>query len=521
MHRSLRIAMRRALTGALLCGLFAPAMASGGEAPPSLALDLQVAQIGAAQTLPRSAPGAMALSIKESIALALKGNLDIAIEGFTPQIREQDLLTEKSVYDPSAFLEALRTDNRLPATLNLLTGARVLNDLWDFNTGLRQKLPTGGAYELRFNNEFLRVPGSTGGDGFISKLGLTVTQPLLRNFGFEANETGIRIATNNQSISREQLRLKVSSITTQVQNAYVELVFAIENLEVQRRSLKLAQDLMKLNQARVRAGVAAPVEVTQAEAQEAARVQDVILADKAVRDAEDSLKVILNLPGSAGWGQEIQPTYSLRFDPKPVNLDEAIRTALDSRYEYKSAKLDIQNRELSVRLARNQLLPDLAFAGSVNTNGFGTGYGKDMDAMTSGDFISYSVGVVLTVPLGNRSAEASYTKARLTVEQAKTSFKQLELQIVQQVREGVRRVEANAKRVDANRAARTLAEEQLRVEQRRLEAGVTTTFNVLSFQRDLAQAQASEIRAIADYYNSLANLENVQGTVLEANQIEM
>ena len=163
MHRSLRIAMRRALTGALLCGLFAPAMASGGEAPPSLALDLQVAQIGAAQTPPRSAPGAMALSMKESIALALKGNLDIAIEGFTPQIREQDLLTEKSVYDPSAFLEALRTDNRLPATLNLLTGARVLNDLWDFNTGLRQKLPTGGAYELRFNNEFLRVPGSAGG----------------------------------------------------------------------------------------------------------------------------------------------------------------------------------------------------------------------------------------------------------------------------------------------------------------------------------------------------------------------
>jgi outer membrane protein TolC len=521
MQRSGRMAMRRALIGALLCGLLPLAAASGGEGQPPLALDLQVAQIGTAPTPARPGSGVMALSMKESIALALKGNLDIAIEGFTPQIREQDLLSEKSVYDPSAFLEALRSDNKLPATLNLLTGARVLSDLWDFNTGLRQKLPTGGAYELRFNNEFLRVPGSASGDGFISKLALTVTQPLLRNFGFEANETGIRIATNNQSISREQLRLKVSSITTQVQNAYVELVFAIQNLEVQRRSLKLAQDLMTLNKARVRAGVAAPVEVTQAEAQEAARVQDVIVAEKAVRDAEDSLKVILNIPGSTGWGQEIQPTYSLSFDPKPVNLDEAIRTALDSRYEYKSAKLDIENRDLSVRLTRNQLLPDLALTGSVFTNGFGTSYGSNMDAMTSGDFVSYSVGVVLTVPLGNRSAEASYTKARLTVEQAKTSLKQLELQIVQQVREGVRRVEANAKRVDANRAARILAEEQLRVEQRRLEAGVTTTFNVLSFQRDLAQAQASEIRAIADYYNSLANLESVRGTVLEANQIEM
>jgi len=522
MQRSGRMAIRRALTGALLCGLFPFAAASGGEGQPPLALDLQVAQMGTAQTPARPAPGVMALSMKESIALALKGNLDIAIEGFTPQIREQDLLSEKSVYDPSAFLEALRSDNRLPATLNLLTGARVLSDLWDFNTGLRQKLPTGGTYELRFNNEYLHTPRSGGPDsGFISELALTLTQPLLKNFGFEANETNIRIATNNQSISREQLRLKVSDITTQVYNGYVELVFAIQNLEVQRRSLRLAQELVTLNKARVRAGVAAPVEVTQAEAQEAARVQDVILGEKAVYDAEDTLKVILNIPGSGSWGQEIQPSDSLTFEPKPINLEETIRQALENRYEYKSAKLDIDSKELNVRLTRNQLLPDLSLAGSVSTNGFGTSYGKDMSALGGGDFISYSVGVVLTVPLGNRAAESTYTKARLTVDQAKTSLKQLELQIVQQAREAVRRVEANAKRVDANRAARALAEEQLRVEQRRLEAGVTTTFNVLSFQRDLSAAQANELRAIADYVESLANLERVRGTVLEANKIEM
>jgi len=298
-------------------------------------------------------------------------------------------------------------------------------------------------------------------------------------------------------------------------------VFAIENLEVQRRSLRLAQELVTLNKARVRAGVAAPVEVTQAEAQEAARVQDVILGEKSVRDAEDTLKVILNIPGSRGWSQEIQPTYSLSFEPKPINLDETIRTALENRYEYKSAKLDIESKDLTVRLTRNQLLPDLALAGSVSANGFGGNYSDNLSSLGSSDYVSYSVGVVLTVPLGNRAAESTHTKARLVAEQAKTSLKQLELQIVQQVREGVRRVEANAKRVDANRAARALAEEQLRVEQRRLEAGVTTTFNVLSFQRDLSAAQANELRAIADYVESLANLERVRGTVLEANQIEM
>jgi outer membrane protein len=521
MRRNAMMALRRALAVALGTGLLSAAPALAGEAWPALSLGLQVEQSGAAQAPAAAGGGAVTLSLKKSIALALKNNLDIAVEGFNPRLRDQDIVSQKSVFDPSAFLELTRSDNRLPATLNLLTGQRVLSDLFDFNTGLRQKIPTGGTYELRFNNEYLHVPTSSPNEGFVSKFGFTLTQPLLKNFGFEANETNIRIADNNQSISREQLRLRVSNITTQVQNAYVELVFAIENLGVQRRSLQLARDLVTLNKARVRAGVAAPVEVTQAEAQEAANVQNVILAEKAVSDAEDTLKVIMNLPVGQDWGREIQPTYRLTFEPKSFKLDETIQQALENRYEYKSAKLDIQNKDLSVRLTRNQLLPDLALAGSLATNGFGTSYGKDMNAATGGDFISYSVGVVLTVPLGNRAAEASHTSAKLTADQAKTSLKQLELQITQQVREAVRRVEAFTKRVDANRAARALAEEQLRVEQRRLEAGVSTTFNVLSFQRDLSAAQANELRAIADYFEALTNLESVRGTVLEANQIEM
>ena len=278
---------------------------------------------------------------------------------------------------------------------------------------------------------------------------------------------------------------------------------------------------MALNQARVRAGVAAPVEVIQAEAQEAAGVQNVILAEKAIQDASDTLKVILNLPASGGWGQEIRPTDALTFELKSANLDESIRKALENRYEYKSAKLDIQNKELTVRLTRNQLLPDLSLTGNVSSNGAGNPYGSDISVMGSSHFISYSVGVVLTVPLGNRGPQASYINAKLVEDQAKTSLKNLELQIIQQVREAVRRIEANARRVDASRAARVLAEEQLRVEQRRLEAGVSTTFNVVSFQRDLTAAEANELRAIADYFESLVNLDHVRGTVLEANRIEM
>jgi outer membrane protein TolC len=509
------------LLAVLLAGLpLGPAQA--GELTWS-SLKLQLSTPEGSPIQPPAVPpaGVMPLSLRDAIALALKGNLDITVEGFNPQLRQQDLTSQKAVYDPSAFLELDRTNNELPPTLNLLTGQRVLSDFADFNVGLRQTLPTGGTYELRFNNEYNHAPNATPSTGYISKFGITLTQPLLQNFGIEINETNIRIAENNSGISQEQLRLRVSNVVTSIKTGYYDLIFARQNLEVQRRSLQLARDLKTLNQARVRAGVAAPVEVTQAEAQEAAQVQNVINAEKAVQDAEDNLKVIMNLPLSGGWGQQLQPTDSPTFEMKTTNLDVSIQKALENRYEYKSAKLDIDNKDLSSRLARNQTLPNLNFVGSVFSNGFGQNFGKDMSSMGSTDFISYTVGVVLTVPLGNRGPQAAYTKAKLTEEQAKASLKQLELQITQQVRQAVRQLESDAKRIDANRAARVLAEEQLRVETKRLEAGVSTTFNVLSFQRDLAAAQANEIQALTDYNKDLANLDNVTGMVLEANRIQL
>lgn len=514
MRRHFPALWRTVVTLAFLAVVLPSGIAGASETAPPLQLRLRLAQAppgGAAAT-----PGVRALSLREGIALAILNNLDVAVEGYTPRVRDQELVQERAVFDPSAFLEATRTDLRVPPLFGLGTAG---TDAWDFNTGLRQRLLTGGTYELRMNNEYANRSATA--DGYSSQVALTLTQPLLRNFGYEANLTNIRIATNNQSISREQLRLRVSDVVTQVQNGYFDLIFALENLEVQRRSLRLAQELVALNRARVRAGVAAPVEVTQAEAQEAARLQDVILAEKAVRDAEDTLKVVLNLPATSGWDEELRPTDRATFDVVSVNLDEAIRQALDNRNEYRSAKLDIDNRELTVRLTRNQLLPDLSLQGSVSLGGAGATYGRNLGELSSTDFTSYSLGVVLTVPIGNRAAQAGHLRARLLSDQARTSLRQLELLIVQQVREAVRRVEADARRVEANRAARVLAEEQLRVEQRRLEAGVTTTFNVLSFQRDLAAAQANEIRAITDYNKSLAVLDRVRGIVLERHRIEL
>ena len=272
----------------------------------------------------------------------------------------------------------------------------------------------------------------------------------------------------------------------------------------------------------MRAGVAAPVEVTQAEAQAAAQVQNVILAEKAIKDAEDQLKLIINIPdGEKIWARTIIPADTPPFDVGGVDAEASVQEALEKRPEYAAQKLTLQNSDLNLRVARNQLLPSLQLQGSVGLNGLNESLSSDYSGLTSGDFTSWSAALVLQYPLGNRSARSAFVQAKLTNDQARTSLLNLKRQIVSQVREAVRRIEADIRRVEATRAARALAEEQLRVERKRLEAGVTTTFNVLSFQRDLAAAQANEIQAITTYNQDLANLELVKGTVLEKNQLEL
>lgn len=476
------------------------------------------------------APGqVIVLSLQESILMGLRNNLTIAIDGFTPKIRAADVTAAQAVFDPTAFAELNFASSKTPPR-NILAGARDnQNQDFDFNVGLRQDLPTGGSYELRFDNDrnwnnsafFTSVGTQT---AYISDLSLTVVQPLLKNFGVDINRTQIKIAKNDQEASLDRFRQTTMDVVTQIQEAYWELVFTLEDLKVAQRSLDLAKELADLNRARVRAGVAAPVEVTQAETDIAARQAGVTLAQKAVKDAEDRLKVILNIPKAGEWGGAILPADPAQFSPIIADLPGAVADALSKRPDYEAAKIDLNNRELTFRLARNQLLPDLSFQGSVGLNGLSAidpSYKDDLNRMTSGDFYSYSAGVVLSIPLGNRAARAEFVKAQLGVEQGRVAIRDLELQITAQVREAVRRVDVDAKLVQETNAARMLAAEQLRIEQKRLEAGVSTTFEVLRFQRDLAATQSAEVRALTNYNKSLANFDRVRGVTLEKHHIQM
>jgi outer membrane protein TolC len=460
----------------------------------------------------------LVLSLKESILLGLKNNLDIAIEGFNPKIRETDVTVAQAVFDPTAFAEIFFSKSKLQNRSALSTNVVTDNEDVFGAGGIRQFLPTGANYEVRYGSNRNNTDTSflqTLNPAYLNDLALTLTQPLLKNFGVDVNRTAIKIAQNDREISADLLRARVMDVVTQVQTQYWDLVFSLEDLKVAQRSLGLAKELSQLNRARVRAGVAAPVEVTQAEADVAAREAGVTVAEKQVRDAEDRLKVTLNIPAQGDWGGPILPADPAQFDPVSIDLPGGIADALQNRPEYRAAKVDLASRELNVRFTRNQLLPDLAIEGRVGTNGLGGNFGKANEELSSGDFYEARAGLVFTVPLGNRAARAEFLKAQLGRDQAQVSLRNLELNITAEVREAARRIERDAKLVDQTRAARLLADENLRIETKRLEAGVSTTFEVLRFQRELAVVQSAEVRAVTDYNKAIAALDRARGVVLE------
>jgi outer membrane protein TolC len=262
------------------------------------------------------------------------------------------------------------------------------------------------------------------------------------------------------------------------------------------------------------------VEVTQAEATRAARLEEIITGEKAVRDGEDRLKRAMNFGLAPGEPEfTIQPTDKPTVQGGPVPLEESLKAARERRPEVLQAQEQVRNQEVSYRFTRNQTLPTLDLVGKIGTNGLGSTFNQDYDLAASGTFPTVEVGLLFEYPLGNRAARSDAERARLLLEQARTSLRNVDQQVSVEVREAVRQVRATLERIEATRRARELAAEQLRIEERRLEAGVSTTFQVLQFQDDLARAEANEIRAVTDYRKAIAAMDRVTAATLEKYQL--
>ncbi|GAK52679.1 hypothetical protein U14_03934 [Candidatus Moduliflexus flocculans] len=452
-------------------------------------------------------------TIQDIIALSLKNNLDISVKKIDPKVVDEEIINAEAVFDTNSEANATYKFNEADSD-NAPTG------VMGASAGVNKQSQSGRFYSATFGFEGTNYNSDSQlNDAYTTALKLEAVQPLMKNRGKDVNTTQIRIKQKQRDISLSQLNSQVISVISDVMGAYWDLVNSRADLEAKRMSLKLANDLVKINEAQVEVGTLAPIEVLAAKAQAASRAVSVTAAELDVQTKEDQLKKLLGLPSDDSiWEAAIIPTDPPQVNAYGVTLEDNIQSALANREELKQAKTGIEIQQISLAYLENQLKPELNLiggAGLVGANKEDEGIGDSFQSIFRADSFNVSVGGKFTYPLGNRAAQSAYNKAKLGLDQQQLSLQNLEQNLAVQVRINYRNVQTAYELIGSTRVARQLAQEQLDAEQKKFNEGLSTNFQVLDYQDQLTQAITNEALAVAAYNKAIVNLESTTGITLQ------
>jgi outer membrane protein len=473
------------------------------------------------------------ISIDDAVALALENNLDLQVERLSPQIQDLSVAQVRTGYAPT-FRSTIDFNDQTQPPASFLSGStsQIVGNNAGFDFGLGALNKWGGNYNASFNNTRATTNNifTNFNPQLSSNISLGYTQPLLRNFKIDGTRQQLLITQNNRAISDVQLQQNIALTQRSVKSAYYDMMYAVGNLNVQRQSLELAQQSLKDNRARVEIGTMAPIDIVQAEAEVAQREESLILAEAAISRAEDRLRALVFNPSAPDfWQLRIEPTEPVAFRPTTVDPEAAVSNALQKRTDLLASRKQLDSNDVNIRYFKNQTMPDVnasltyfaqAIGGTAYIRGPGfpgeiigsaeKSYRSTLGTMFAGDFPTWTVSMQVNYPIGYSNAEASLARARLQDQQSRKQLQSQELQVATQVRDYARQVQTNTKRVDATRASRTLAERRLEAEEKKFQAGMTTSFLVFQAQRDLNQARNNELQALLDYFKSAVDFEAAQ-----------
>ena len=491
----------------------------------------------------------MPLTLREATAFALQGNLEIQIAGLNPPIRAAQITEREGIFDLTTRATLRATDTRTLETtttfLNRVNGQLVGQDDSQeqrLGVGVSQLTPYGGTYDVELSETHLETsrrttaselksaregralafpyPFRPRSEFYTSDATLRATQPLLKNFGSEVTKTQILVAQNNLTISKEDFRRQIIAITSRVQQAYWDLVFRRQDLEVQKQQLVLAQQLLDQIRKQVTVGTLAPLDVLQAETNISRTEERILVTENALRAAEDRLKRVMNFSLIGERADVVispadPPTYT---DPA-LDQDEQIRQALEQRTDLIQAKLTLENQHIGLVFDKNQALPTLDLEATLRLNGIDNRFGGSFEEIEPTKRYSWGVGVTFRYPLQNRQAKSRVQQSQLAIRQQMVRIKDLEENIIADVRTSFRDVLTNAQRVQSSRISSRLAQKQLEAEEKKLQVGLATVFTTLQFQDVLSQQRSNEINAITEYLKALVRLEESKNTLLQSYNI--
>ena len=487
-------------------------------------------------TVPSPPPGrVLSLTLDEATARALERNLDIAVERLNPQAFDFSIAALEANYRPTLVSNlGLRSQAQFPRSQT--AGADMLvTDTLSGNSGVQQNVKWGGgSFSVNFNNNRLSQTDqfATRNPALNTNLAAAYVQPLLRNFRIDGTRAQLRITQLNQEMSEITLRATIVRTLANVRNAYWDLIYSIEAADVAERSLALATKLVEDNRTRVEIGTMAPLDVVQAQAEEAIRRQAVTQTAAARRTAELVLKrLIVDGTDDPFWTATLNPVDRPTYSSDPLDVAAAVRGALQNRTDLQQSQRQLTSNDISLRSLSDQQLPALDLTagyglagvggpqfirqggsglGSTIINTIPSGFSDALGILADRTAPTWSLAVSLSYPIGTSPAQANLARARLQQRQTIAQGRQLELQIATEVTNAALLVESNRERLQAAVAARELAEKRSEAEQSRFDVGLSTNFFVVQAQRDLRDAQNSELRALLDYRRAQVDFDRVQ-----------
>jgi outer membrane protein TolC len=506
-------------------------------------------------------PNVRQLSLQDCIQLALKHNLDLQIDRYNPEISLFGLRADYGAYDPSFFLSGEHVYNESGAQI-LGGGFEVpgaISDVNSFNSTLSGLLPWGTKYTLGTLNSISDTHGTTTttanvltaplsftsntvyalptagspvpvtvlktnfAQTFVSEpfenssgsVGITVTQPLLKNFWIDQTRLTIRVAKNRLKYSEQTLRLQVMQTITTLEKAYYDLIYDRENVVVQQKAVELAERLVVENKKKLEVGTLAPLDLQSAEAQAASSRAAVIAAQSQLGTQERAVKQLITDRYLQWANLIIVPTGKLTSPHPVVNLQDSWSKGLSLRPEIVQDRLDVEKAGIQLKYDKNQLLPELDAFATVGYNGSGAQFSEALYDLERTDHPFYTFGGNITVPLANITARNNYRSDKAAMEQVVLTLKKLEETIMVSIDNDIGTIRADFDQVQATRAAREYEEAALDAEQKKLENGKSTTYTVLQVQRDLTNARGSEIQALDTYNKDLSQLSIDEGTTLD------
>jgi len=494
------------------------------------------------------------LTLDQAIGLALSNNQDLNVTINAAEASQYQLLSADGIFDPLLQGYANRNHQETPSS-SALSGAplSVNQDTYNYGGSVTQLAPWGGTFSLgtsggrlATNSSFYDVNPS-----FNAGLLLTMSQPLLRNFGMTATKWQIYIAKNQRDTAYQQFVRNVQTGIDSVEQAYWDLAYAYENLKVKLESKAIAVELNRITKIKIDVGSLAPIDIVQTEVNIATADQDIINAEGAIGLAQDQLKRLITVDPAKWVTDPIIPVDPVRVNQERFQLEEGMSTALARRPEILEAAYTVDSQKVRLDYWTNQVLPSLNLVGNYGTNGQGgtfffdqcnsltpppacsnvpppqpivianNGLGSAYNQVLNRTFQNWSIGLTVSYPIFNRYAIGQRGAARYTLDSNKAALTTTEQNVVVEVRNAHRAIDTAEKQIVAAAKGRELAERNLDAARKKYENGMTTGFEVSQLQTSLSDARSRELNALVIYRKAVSAYHDAIADNLEWKAIKI